>query len=226
MASLETPQKIISLGKLLVESLGENSDTFSRWMAHYIAELMSTAEAAEEEQKEQAQKRCFDTILTLWKHRSELRGDARPFTDFDTVLATLERLDPKPQRPFYWHTPEPLEDLEDESSRNIMKAIQATDEAARSLINELVTMAVQERTSDTTRAYLDNWPDEDADSNEFRVMFQLQELFETAPRSAKEKAIAKITERLEILDRFTHNSLLVREIMVRRLAELRACYEL
>lgn len=59
--------KIIKLGKKIVDELllSEGVDTLSKWMAHYIAELIEKAKNAEAEEKEKYEKECFETILKL-----------------------------------------------------------------------------------------------------------------------------------------------------------------
>ena len=70
MEHLEQQKKAINLGKLLVNELGleSSNDTLSRWMAHYISEKMLLAEKLPEgEEKNKAEKDCFETILKLKK---------------------------------------------------------------------------------------------------------------------------------------------------------------
>lgn len=62
MENSELQEQIINLGKLLVQELklDPGSDTFSKWMAHYIAEKMKTAEQAMYDQdKKEAEKRLL-----------------------------------------------------------------------------------------------------------------------------------------------------------------------
>lgn len=107
MESLEIQQRVIELGKALVKELDvePGNDTLSRWLVHYIAELMVKLENADEDQKSQLQQRCFETILKLWQHRSAFENGHRPFENFENILKTLETLDPENPNPFYlfWH---------------------------------------------------------------------------------------------------------------------------
>lgn len=107
MENLELQEKVKNLGKLFVKELGlePGVDTFSRWMAHYIAEKMTVAEQAlSDEDKKVAEKECFETILVLWKHRWSLPSSKRPFGDFEFILKTLKRLNPNEQEPFFIHS--------------------------------------------------------------------------------------------------------------------------
>jgi hypothetical protein len=71
MESSERSQEILSLGNKLVEELklADSNDTLSRWMAHYLAELMTQAESATGEAKANLEKQCFETILKIWANR-------------------------------------------------------------------------------------------------------------------------------------------------------------
>ncbi len=97
MENSELQEQIINLGKLFVQELklDPGVDTFSKWMAHYIAEKMKVAEQAlSDEDKKEAEKECFETILALWKHRWSLPSRKRPSEEFEPILKTLERLNP------------------------------------------------------------------------------------------------------------------------------------
>ena len=97
-------EEILKLGKLLVNELGLESsvDTLSRWMAHYIAEQMKIIDFAQEDEKKQAENRCFETILKLWKHMSYYNGESRPFEDFKPIFDTLNRMNPDNENPYYF----------------------------------------------------------------------------------------------------------------------------
>lgn len=97
-------EEILKLGKLLVNELGLESsvDTLSRWMAHYIAEQMKIIDFAQEDEKKQAENRCFETILKLWKHMSYYNGGSRPFEDFKPIFDTLNRMNPDNENPYYF----------------------------------------------------------------------------------------------------------------------------
>ncbi len=93
----------MSLGKLLVNELGldPGTGTLQRWMAHYLAELIVLADSAGENEKPNAQKRCYETILELWEQRQILPDGSRPFENFEDIWKTLERLDSLNAHPFY-----------------------------------------------------------------------------------------------------------------------------
>jgi hypothetical protein len=95
---------ILALGRKLVEELGlePSVDTFGRWIAHYIADLMFQAENATDEGKLTAHKNCFDAILTLWSHRAELPNGKRPFEELEPIVRAVESLDPDRSTPRYF----------------------------------------------------------------------------------------------------------------------------
>jgi hypothetical protein len=91
----------IQLGKKLVKELGleQTSNTLTRWMAHYVAELMVEAENAKGAKKVKLEKECCETILKLWGNRKKLPGNASPLSNFTNALQVLNGLnevrDPK-----------------------------------------------------------------------------------------------------------------------------------
>jgi polyhydroxyalkanoate synthesis regulator phasin len=74
--------ELIAKGKQLVEELGEEPKLSSRWMAHYVAELMERAESEDGESRQQAAHLCAELIIKLWgvrlqKHIVEVERDLR-----------------------------------------------------------------------------------------------------------------------------------------------------
>jgi hypothetical protein len=62
-----------ALGRRIVDELGleKGVDTLARWMAHYIAELMSTAaHAATTEERLRIEQQCAEIVLRVWERRS------------------------------------------------------------------------------------------------------------------------------------------------------------
>ncbi|MBN8422682.1 MAG: hypothetical protein J0L73_27480 [Verrucomicrobia bacterium] len=104
MATSETKEQIIRLGEILVASLGEKHEVSPacHWMSHYLAEQMTAADTTFGEEREQAQKSCFDTILRLWKARRDFpRGvHVLGLEDFQPIFETLSYLNP--DSPRFW----------------------------------------------------------------------------------------------------------------------------
>jgi len=91
------------LGDQLVALLqdGDRADTFSRWVAQYIAEQMTSAEHAKGAARTTARDKAFQAILALWAQRNQLPDGLRPFKGFEPILRALARLDPEEPRSFY-----------------------------------------------------------------------------------------------------------------------------
>ncbi|MXP14548.1 hypothetical protein GRI44_07275 [Altererythrobacter confluentis] len=135
------------LGKKLVEELKRSDDpevdTLSRWMAHYIAELIVRAESASGFDAEEIRKDCKRTILELWKHRSGFPR-SRPFSELEPVSLTLQALQPEEKNPFYRQ--EVLQKIESEKLEGEIATFLGlaleVDYLARVLISELIDGAV------------------------------------------------------------------------------------
>lgn len=165
MENLEQQEKIINLGKLFVKELKlePGVDTFSRWMAHYIAERMTAAEQAlSDEDKKEAEKECFETILALWKHRWLLPSQKRPLEEFESILKTLERLNPEEQEPFFYHSLEhELSELE-KNNPDLKEITDYTnlalqiDKAARIWIEFVLNQAALKAKNQKTESFLEN----------------------------------------------------------------------
>lgn len=88
---------MLELGQHLVRELNldDSFDTLGRWMAHYIAELISAAEkATSKKDRLAAQKRAMEAILRIWEHRESLPGYAYPLARYDEILSVLDHLRP------------------------------------------------------------------------------------------------------------------------------------
>jgi hypothetical protein len=94
---------LLELGKRLVSELGldETADTLGRWMAHYLAELIHSAETATGEEQPAKLQTCCEAILSIWRHRRELPNGKRPFEEIEPILKALESLDPNNETPRY-----------------------------------------------------------------------------------------------------------------------------
>src|ERR1035437_2727734 len=157
MESLETQQKAIELGKQLVIELRHEPevDTLSRWMVHYIAEQITLAETASGNEKAAAEERCFQTIVSLWDHRTALPSGRRPFESFEPILRALASLDPEERRPYYHQIARPDKrsgEGEPDPTQALVDFIFAVDSSARILIQAAVDEAVEKATSEQTLA--------------------------------------------------------------------------
>lgn len=82
----------LKLGKELAALLDE-WDVLGRWMAHHIAELITSAEATEgDTDAAAARSRAAHEILLLWSHRTTLPRPY-PLESYDRILAALDHLE-------------------------------------------------------------------------------------------------------------------------------------
>lgn len=75
-------------------------------MGHYLAELITAAEAAPPEQRAEVGAACAAAVLEVWRNRNALPKHLRPLGEVEPVLATIASLSVKPDD-FRYH-PEPL----------------------------------------------------------------------------------------------------------------------
>ncbi|MCL7420602.1 MAG: hypothetical protein M8364_06835 [Methylobacter sp.] len=158
MESLETQQCVIELGKALVKELEiePGSDTLSRWLVHYIAELMVKLENAGEDQKSQLQQQCFESILTLWQHRSSFKSGHRPFESFEPILRTIAALDPENRNSYYqfWNQRELDESVLSDDVKQWTELAVGLDHAARTWIKFALDQATQHALDEKTSSWL------------------------------------------------------------------------
>jgi hypothetical protein len=147
------PSSVLALGRRLVEELGleESNDTLSRWMAHHLADLITKAENAAGSDKDALRKECFDAILALWRHRSELPGGKRPFEELEPVLRAVESLDPEDGTPRYYRTPRPPkgEEAETAEQEEWLKMVEGLDYSAKVLIGYCLAEAAASALDDS-----------------------------------------------------------------------------
>jgi hypothetical protein len=139
--------KIFALGRQLVEELGldDSVDTLGRWMAHYIAELITKVEHASGDDKIAMRRECFAAILTLWKHRAELPNGKRPFEDIEPIMRAIESLDPESFMPRYYRGARPPmgETAETPDQQKWLRLVDGLDYSARALIGYCLAEAAE-----------------------------------------------------------------------------------
>jgi len=131
----------------LVEELGLDPgvDTLSRWMAHYIAELIEDVETANPDTQSARFARCAEAILGLWERRHQLPDGKRPFEDWEPIVRTLESLDPSDEAPRYFR-PQRMdvdEDEESDETRTWLQLVDGLDVSARILIRYCLARAAE-----------------------------------------------------------------------------------
>lgn len=137
----------MDLGRALVEELGLDPgvDTLSRWMAHYIAELIQEAETAKAEDRPSKLVKCADAILDLWERRHQMPDGKRPFKDIEPILKALESLDPNDDTPRYFRSQRTgiEEDEEGTETKKWLKIADGIDYSAKMLIGYCLLQAAQ-----------------------------------------------------------------------------------
>src|SRR5688500_17354258 len=103
-AMLLRSDAILQLGKRIVKALESDppADMLGLWMAHYVAELMSAAVNAVDEDRPIKLRQCADVIFAFWTHRNRLPNGIRPFEEFESLFRALENLDPDSTAPGYY----------------------------------------------------------------------------------------------------------------------------
>lgn len=141
------PKDVLDLGRALVEELGLDPgvDTLSRWMAHYIAELIEDVETAKVEDRPAKLAKCADAILDLWERRHQLPNGKRPFEDLEPILRALESLDPTDDTPRYFRSPRMEVDKTEQNAetRKWIELADGLDYSAKILIRYCLTQAAQ-----------------------------------------------------------------------------------
>lgn len=75
--------------------LDSRGAVLERWLAHYLAELMTEADQAVGSAKRAAEQQAVDIILKLWTHRRALPEQADPLGGFRDAIRVLGRLLPE-----------------------------------------------------------------------------------------------------------------------------------
>jgi hypothetical protein len=215
---------VIELGKKLVHELGldHSVDTLSRWMAHYIAELIHLAENAETEDSAEKKSKCAEAILSLWRYRSELPNGKRPFEDLEPLLKTLENLDPDKHIPRYFTSVRKaaeVEELKGETKKWLSLA-EEIDYSAKILIRYCLGRAA-EKALDKAKEWV--ILAEVLKSEEMRerslIQFLIFEEDELNSAQVDEKANIIIKERLEHLKSFIKTSQILSDELSSRVKE-------
>ncbi len=129
-----------------MEELGltKEVDTLGRWMAHYVAELISESEKGSSSERKQKQAVAAQMILQLWQHRAEFPNGSRPLREFDSVLGVLQSLDLSNPRHRYFRVPESVaaKPLSKQSAQ-LLSTMSAIDRGARTMISYCLSTATE-----------------------------------------------------------------------------------
>ena len=198
-------EEIINLGRQIVAELekepGTETDFLCRWMAHYLAEQITLAENAKGRQRIAARKNCFETILTLWKHRASFPNGHRLFERFEPVLQALQSLSPDNSRPYYHRfkaADKKPDSKEPKLVSQLIDVIFAVDAAARVLVDTALNELTKLATTSRTKAMLKN-----------------------APKAAKQDSINAVEILFEHMERLTLESDQKTKLVQERLKKLK-----
>lgn len=148
MDALRMPKGVLEIGKALIKELGINpgDDTLSRWMAHYIAELIDDAESASSEDRPEKLAKCANAILSLWKHRQVLPNGKRPFEELEPIVRAIVSLDPADDTPRYFRSVRNVIDKTEENTggRKWLDLADGLDYSAKVLIRYCLEQASQD----------------------------------------------------------------------------------
>lgn len=165
MANLKIQEKILTLGKGIVKELelDPGVDTLSKWMAHYVSEMIVSAENLSGNKKAKAQKQCFDIVSKLWEQRWSIPHNKPFLKDFESLMETLDKLNPDKDIPFFL-SPQSFFEIEEEintsetyeinndsndiideniNPQTYLDSALRVDKLARKLIAELLKRAVK-----------------------------------------------------------------------------------
>lgn len=158
MAGFETRKKTTELGEALVAELsqGSRSTPLSRWVAHYIADQMTTAKTAKGKNRAEAERQCFSAILQLWENRSALPSGLHPFAGYDAIFRALDAISPDRRSGYY--VPDidvaRVSKKEPDNVLRMVKFIVWSDRAARILIEAALESAIDSAETPRTKVYL------------------------------------------------------------------------
>lgn len=164
MENSEQQTHILNLGKEFVKKLDlePGVDTFSRWMAHYIAEKMTAMETAAGKEKDDEARECYDTILKLWAHRAALPNGLRPFESFEPIFTTLHKLSPDRKESYFYrdnrdgHHRKFKATKAEKEIADWMTMANDIDFAARDCLRFVIVQAAKTAKDESTRIWIEN----------------------------------------------------------------------
>lgn len=227
MAELKPFDPVLALGRALTKELqlDDSVDTLSRWMAHYIAELIVAVDQTEPGEQATAQAACHSAILDLWKHRHVMPNGKRPFESVEPILRTLESLDADAGVPRYFRSlPAPdADDRLDPERTRWLEIASNIDQTARTLVLHCIANAAssgKDSGGEWVRLATEAAAELDIEAPLFRIVFR-----EHAATAAPEldDGLTKLLEsRLDQLEVFSRSAAALRRDLKRKIQESRA----
>ncbi|WP_412538504.1 hypothetical protein R8Z50_21935 [Longispora sp. K20-0274] len=114
-------------------------------MAHYIADLINSAERATGPDRDSIRLECAAEILRLWSHRLSFPSTRPPTASFEPIYRALTRLDPdQPRWSFFGLFNSDSAPTDEQLEINtLLRLALNVEEAARDAVRELITSAAQ-----------------------------------------------------------------------------------
>lgn len=170
-------------------------------MINYLAEQMYESENSDEYSVREAKHRCFETILTLWQHRSHFPSGSRPFEQFEPVFRALASLDPENSYPRYFRVSEKEEPSYSEEVRSWVDLGYNLDKTAKSLVSFAFEQAIASAMDEDVADWL-SLLKESTQVDEARVLIKLLGDGVVKQSVEKEKKVERYTKRIEQLKAF------------------------
>lgn len=133
---------MLELGKLLASEL-DQTDTLGRWMAHYLAERITSLEEGSGSERAIAEAEVADLVLRLWSLRRQLPTGRLPLAEVDEVEAAIERLSPgrRPWAYFGAFSADTEPSAEETETSTTLKAAMLIDRLSGDLVHGLIGRA-------------------------------------------------------------------------------------
>lgn len=140
-----------------MSELGDESqsDSLARWMSHYIADLITSAESVPLPERSSKMEECCKAILQLWSHRASLVCGGRPFRDLNVFMRAIEDLHPDRETIRYFQSIWVHIERADENTetRKLLDFIYTIDQATRIIIAQTLAEAA-EASADKAREWV------------------------------------------------------------------------
>ncbi len=223
--SSETTEKLIKLGKLILDELGKDSerDTLTSWMVHYLAQQIDLAETSTGKAKDKANAQCCEAILKIWSHHQGLPDGSRPFEQYDEIFETIKQLNPEKPSFHYagFFNDDELADDIPQSIKQWMGIASGADRIARELIQLSLSQASLIATDDTAKKWLEAAGELD-DSGPIPVINLLIGEQSSADDKLRKKKMKSLEGRITIIKSFIDNGENICSVLNEELEQLKS----
>jgi hypothetical protein len=138
-----TRAAVLSLGDQIAATLDEH-DLLSRWMAHHLAERLTTVESLRGRARTAAEAEVAELIVRIWEHRHVVQFREDPLALINSVERAVARLDPSANGPFGYYRPfddEPGPSPAEMEANTALRIALGIDDAAGDIVRSLVRYA-------------------------------------------------------------------------------------